>query len=277
VSTPSDSNDRAGAPDPSAEERVRRDALEWMERARRAERGEPAALGETADASKRHSSRARATSIRARDLWIVLGLGALGALGLVPGSRGGADPLSALVWITLIAPAAGHVAGRTGVRVWPVAPVAPVAWLVTIAMADAVSRRDLPAMAWCAPPVVGLFALGFASGRWFPNGSWRATAGVALVTALLAAAPLAGSFLRRPPPPRVAAGLLDVSPVTLTAECAGVDWMRHPPIYDAASTVDIDPSTRTPYEGRLAGLVVFVVGCVAASVRGRSPVRPETA
>lgn len=257
---------------------MRREALEWMERARRAERADPAALTETAEAAemaKRRSSRT--PSVRARDLWIVLGLGAVGALGLVPGSRGGADPLSALVWITLIAPAAGHVAGRTGVRVWPVAPVAPVAWLVTIAMADAVSRRDLPTMAWCAPPVVGLYALGFALGRRFPLGSWRATAGVALVTALLAAAPLAGSFLRRSPPPRVAAGLLDVSPVTLTAECAGVDWMRHPPIYDAASTVDIDPSTRTPYEGRLAGLVVFVVGCLAASIRGRSPVRPETA
>src|SRR6185295_5414128 len=112
--------------------------------------------------------------------------------------------------------------------------------------------------------IAGLFAIGFALGALPSRSAWRRAGIVLLCEAFLCALPLSGALLRTRPAPAVNARLLDLSPATLVVECAGVDWMRHPAVYDAASTSDIDPILRSPYDGRLAGGLVFVVGCALA-------------
>jgi hypothetical protein len=133
-----------------------------------------------------------------------------------------------------------------------------------VAFADALSPRDLPRPIWAGCAIAGLFSIGFALGSFSSRSAWRTAGLVLLVNALLCALPLSGGFLRDHPPAAVNARLLDVSPATLVVECSGVDWMRHPAIYDAATTSDIDPILRSAYDGRLAGGLVFVVGCALA-------------
>jgi hypothetical protein len=117
---------------------------------------------------------------------------------------------------------------------------------------------------WAGCALAGLFAAGFGVGSLMQSSAWRGFAVALLASALACALPLSGALLRAPLPARVSARLLDLSPATFVAECAGVDWMRHPVIYDAASTADIDPLLRAPYDGRIAGGLVFVVGCALA-------------
>lgn len=228
----------------------------------------PATGPEHADASR--EGRRTKAPVRARELGLALLLGALALPGAWPGAGGEPDPLAATVWVALVALPAGHAAAVMGLRTWPVAPVVPILWVLTIALADAVSKRDLPAPAWGALAVVGLFGLGLGLGRWTAKHAWRGVALTALASVALSLPAAWGLVARRALPSRVAARALDVSPVTFAVECAGVDWMRHPPVYVGASTVDIDPSLRAPYEGRLAGVLVFVVGCAAASIRRRT-------
>ncbi|MBL8857511.1 MAG: hypothetical protein JNL28_03270 [Planctomycetes bacterium] len=210
------------------------------------------------------SAPLRGRSVRSRDLSFVLLLGAAALPALIYGSRGEPDPLAALCWIALIATAGGYACGAQRVALWPLAPVAPVLWLVTVAFADALSRRDLPSVAWSALPVFGLFGLGFALGARAHGEVRRGVAALFLAAVLLAALPLHGLLGGSGFDARVSALLLDASPATLLAECAGVDWMRHPPIYDGSATVDIHPALRSPYSARLAGSLVFVVGCSLA-------------
>ncbi|MDZ4774541.1 MAG: hypothetical protein SGI72_15545 [Planctomycetota bacterium] len=215
-----------------------------------------------------------ASSVGARELVFTLLVAACAAPAFWRGSRGEPDPLAALAWVTLIAPAGGFACGARRIQIWPLAPIVPVTWMLVVAAVDAMSARDLPSLAWSALPVTGLFALGFALPSRSNTSPWRGSASLFLVTVLLAALPLHGLILEAAWPPRVAARVLDFAPTTLTAECAGVDWMRHPPIYDGSATVDIDPSLRTPYDPRLAGGLVFVVGSLAAVWRART--RRET-
>lgn len=220
------------------------------------------------------SSASRARTIGARDLVFTLLVASAAAPAFWPGSRGEPDPLAALAWVTLIAPALGFACGARRIPVWPLAPIVPVVWMLVVAATDAMSARDLPLLAWSALPVAGLFFAGFALPSRTNDSSVRGSASVFLATVLLAALPLHGLILRSSWPSEVSARLLDLAPTTLTIECAGVDWMRHPPIYDGSATVDIDPSLRTPYDPRLAGGVVFVVGSLAALWRAR--MRRET-
>jgi hypothetical protein len=212
----------------------------------------------------RSSSARRGGSITARDLLSALGIAAIGALGSWPGTNGEPDPLASAVWLAFIAPACGVACRAIGLRFWPAAVVVPATWMFLIGLADGLSRRDLPRPIWAGAAIAGLFGIGFALGSLPWLRAWRGASIVLLATALLCALPVSGVFLRVPPAPAVTARLLDLAPTTLVGECAGVDWMRHPAIYDAASTSDIDPSLRTPYDGRLAGGLVFVVGCALA-------------
>lgn len=207
---------------------------------------------------------ARAPLVTSRELLFVLALGGWGAPGLLAGSRGVPDPLGALAWVSLIAPAGGYAAGARGVRLWPLAPVVPVIWMAIVGAADGFSERDLPALAWAALAVAGLFAIGFALPAAVGEFPWRGVGALLLLAGGLALLSLPGLVLRSAFPPRIAAHLLDVSPVTLAAECAGVDWMRHPPVYEGSATVDIDPTLRSPYRGEVAGAWVLGVGCAGA-------------
>lgn len=222
------------------------------------------------------SARARANSVGARDLVFTLLVAASAAPALWYGVRGEPDPLAALAWVSLIALAGGFACGARRIPVWPLAPVVPVGWLLIVALADALSARDLPSLAWSALPIVGLFSLGFALPGRNVDFPWRGAAALFLAATLASALPLHGLVLRDAWPPPVAARVLDLAPATLVAECAGVDWMRHPPIYDGSSTVDIDPTVRAPFEGRLAGVLVFVVGSLAAVWRARTRTRNDS-
>jgi hypothetical protein len=220
-------------------------------------------------------------TISARDLGVALLIAAIGALGAWPGERGEPDPLALLVWLALIAMACGFACGAMGLRLWPASAVVPAVWMFLIGIVDALAEtRDLPRPLWAGCAIFGLFAAGFGLGSRFSSHLWRGTSLTLLVTAIACALPMCGALLRMPPSPRVTARLLDLSATALVAECAGVDWMRHPAIYDAASTESIDPSLRSPYDGRLAGGIVFVVGCALAWTlprRRRSPDRwPST-
>lgn len=225
------------------------------------------------------SGRARASSVQARDLVFPLLVAGAAAPALIFGARGEPDPLATLLWVTLIALPGGALCGARRIPLWPLAPVVPVAWLMVVALSDALSARDLPALAWSALPIVGFFGIGFALGTRMSAFPWRGAAALFLGATLLAALPLHGLALKKPWSPRVAAFLLDLAPTTLVAESAGLDWMRHPPIYDGSQTVDIDPSLRTPYDRQLAGGLVFVVGCLTAawSTRARRAPLPLSA
>lgn len=201
----------------------------------------------------------------ARELTLALALVAVGALGLWPGARGEPDPLALLVWLALVSVPVGYFGGASGLRAWPWAAMIPAAWMGVESVADALSRRDLPAPAWAALAFTGLFALGFGAGRAWPGPRWRVTSALLLGSALLASLPLLGLELESAFPTALRARLLDLSPVTFVCECAGVDWMRQPVIYDALQTVDIDPSMRGPWSGALAGGIAFVVGSLAAT------------
>jgi len=225
-------------------------------------------------------------TVGARDLLVALAIAAVGAAGAWPGERGEPDPLALLSWLALIAPASGFACGALRLPPWPAAAVVPASWMMLVGIVDALSQsRDLPQPIWAGCALAGLFACGLGPGalsvRRVPASARapvaaRGAAVVLLLTALVCALPFIGALVRTPPSARVNARLLDVSPATLAAECAGVDWMRHPPIYDAASTADIDPALRTPYDGRLAGGLVFVVGCALALSLDRVARRRDT-
>jgi endonuclease/exonuclease/phosphatase family metal-dependent hydrolase len=186
------------------------------------------------------SEKARRQAVSAKDLGFTLLVGACAAPALWHGARGEPDPIAALVWVSLIAVPGGWVCGARGMRLWPLGVVVPVAWMIVVAFADAMSARDLPAIGGSALAVVGLFGVGFALAGRRNAWPWRGAAVIWLVVVMMAALPLAGLALREAWKPAVAARVLDLAPTTLVAEAAGLDWMRHPPIYDGSSTVDID-------------------------------------
>jgi hypothetical protein len=206
----------------------------------------------------------RLGSIRARDFGVALGIATIGVLGAWPGRTGEPDPVALLVWLALVAPACGVACSALGLRFWPAAVLVPATWMFLVVFADSLSTRDLPRPIWAGCALTGLFSVGFALGSLPSRSIWRKVGTVLLCEAFLCALPLSGALLHTPPPAPVNARLLDLSPATLVVECAGVDWMRHPAIYDAASTSDIDPILRSAYDGRLAGGLVFVVGCALA-------------
>jgi len=201
-----------------------------------------------------------------RELGLALAVAALALPGALPGSRGEPDAVAFLVWLAFVAPAAGAVAGALRLAPWPHAAAVPGAWMLLLVTVDAWGTRDLATPIWAALAATGLFAAGFAVGRFAPDRlRWRAPAAVLVVAALAVLAPVAGALLRAPWPAEAGARLLDLSPATLVAESAGVDWLRHPAVYDAAGSFDIDPRSRSPYPPALAGGIAFVLGCALAA------------
>jgi hypothetical protein len=205
-----------------------------------------------------------ASRVTAQDLWTAFGIAAAGALGALPGSRSGPDPIALTIWLALWSAPAGFLAGAAGLRLWPLAPIAPAVWMALFGIVDGASPRDVPSPVWAALAWSALYAGGYGLGRAFPAHLWRGAGALFLAAGLLAALPLAGKLLRDPLPPAWNARLLDLSPATLVAECAGLDWMRHPAVYEAADTSQIDPSLRVAWRGTLAAPVVFLLGCSLA-------------
>jgi len=224
-----------------------------------------------------------------------------GALGLLPGAAGAADPVALLAWLALIAPAAGYASGVHGVRAWPFGAAVPGVWAGLVAWADARSARDLPGPLWAIAAVAGLFLLGLAVGaaratRVTPGTrgerAVRAAPGVGALLGLalvLSGLPVqgglgAGTSWARDDAARPAAAAarraaarlaLDLSPLVLVLECAGWDWTHAHPTAYRVSGVEWFP--RRPWRGRLAGPVLLLVGCTAvgiASVVRRRRFRP---
>ena len=223
------------------------------------------------------------TPVSLRDFAIPLSLAAVGALGALPGSRSGPDPVALLAWLALWSAPAGFACGSFGARHGALSAIPPAAWMGLVAVVDGLSPRDLPSPAWAALAWTGLYAAGHGASRLAPRAGAAGVGALFLLGALLAALPILPGFLGQPWPPAVAARLLDFSPATLLAECAGLDWMRHPAIYAPAGAADIDPATRVAYRGALAGPLAFVVGCALATLgegiaraRARKPT-PEPA
>lgn len=219
-----------------------------------------------------------------RDLSITLAVALLGCVGAL----GGGDPTGFLIWIAIFAPAGGFAVGALGVRPWLFAPAAPGAWMVTLALLDSASERDLPTPLWSALAWTGLFVLGLGLGRAGSSSTrgpgaesearGRAFGGAGvllLVAGALVALPGKGGAVAQAWPPSVASALLELSPATLVVESAGVDWMRHRAIYEPVGT---DRFQRLPYRGELAGPLALVVGCLVAFGAGfltRSAERTE--
>jgi hypothetical protein len=203
----------------------------------------------------------------ARELRVVVVLALLGALAALPVVRAGAslraDPTVLLVWLSMLAPAAGCACAALGVRCLPFGVTVPAAWALLIALVDAFAVRGLPTPAWAVLVLSGLFLAGHAMGR-FAASAAASTAALLLVAALLVALPGHAGVSWSP---RAASLLLDCSPATLVCESAGLDWMRHPSVYDPAGT---DRFQREPFAGELAGPLAVVLGCAAALLAARA-------
>lgn len=223
-----------------------------------------------------HSGRSPGRAERAA-LGAVLCLS--GALGAWPGSHG-PDPVAALAWLAVLAPAAGSLAATRGLSLLPLGWLVPVLWTLPVAWAGASSPRPLPGLAWAALAWTGLYAAGAGLGLVARARGWNpwATCGlVLLASGLLAVLPARGSIASAPWPVPAARALLDLAPPALVIECAGVDWMRHPAVYDP---VQSDRFERRAWRGALAGPVALLVGCLLAALarllpaREREPGRP---
>lgn len=215
------------------------------------------------------------------DLLHALILAFIGALGALPGSRGSSDPVALLAWLSMWSLAAGVLAGASRAPLWPMAPVVPALWMGLLGIVAAGSARVVPAPAWSALAWSGLFGVGFALGRLWPERRWRIASACFVACGVSNALAISGAWLAAPFPPALAARLLDLAPATLLAECAGLDWMRHPAIYEPAGALDIDPALRVAWRGMLAGPIVFLVGCAAAfaadRIAGRKPHQEQRA
>lgn len=199
----------------------------------------------------------------ARQLLLAVAFGALGALGALPGEHG-PDPLAELAWLAIVALPCGLGCGALELRAWPFAASVPALWMIALALAGAMSERALPTPVWAALAWTGLFAAGWGIARASAAGVRQCAVGLCLAL-LVSVLPAAGSFLGRPWPPKVAARLLDLSPVSVCMESAGVDWLRHPSIYEPAGALDIDPGLRQPFRGKLAGPGLLLLGCALAA------------
>jgi hypothetical protein len=212
-----------------------------------------------------------------RELLIALCVALAGGIGALPlesthAAQGApsADPIALLVWIALIAPAAGCACAALGLRPWPYAAVVPGAWMSLVALVGAFSERTLPTPLWGSFAFSGLFFFGGAIGALWARRVASSAGLVLLATALAIVAPCRGSYADTPWPAKAASVLLDLSPATLVAECSGLDWMRHPSIYGPVGT---DRFEREPWNGPWAGSIVLGLGCAAwlaaARVRDR--------
>jgi hypothetical protein len=206
-----------------------------------------------------------------RRLAVLAASAAAGALGACPGVAGALDPVTALGWMALLAPAAGALCGASGIAFFPLAALVPMVWTIFLAALEAGAARGFPTLAWAGCALEGLFALGLALGT--RTRTALATAGALLLLGLALASAatgfglLAGGAELARTEPRLAALLLDGSPTVLAFECAGWDWVHAQPELYARGGVEW--IQRRPYAGNLAGPAVLVVGCALAILARR--------
>src|SRR5688500_15138660 len=108
--------------------------------------------------------RERARRLSVRQLSLALAFGALALPGLIgierPGGASGPDPPALLVWLAIVAPAAGCAASHVGLSGWSYAAAVPGLWSMLLVICDGRSERDLPAPLWGACALGGAFFLG---------------------------------------------------------------------------------------------------------------------
>ena len=227
-----------------------------------------------------HDRRAGRAPLSRSAIATLLASAAVGLAGLLPGSAGAGDPVALLAWLTLVAPAAGALVGARGVRLLPFGLAVPGLWTLFLVWSDLLSARDLAAPAWAACVVAGLFALGMGLGRLLDRWPWALAGGLVLVGLVLSGLSVQGGLAEEDASwgrehPRLAALLIDLSPLVLAFECAGWDWTHaHPEVY-ARSGVEWFP--RRPYDGSLAGPAVLLVGCSFATLAARRVRRRRSA
>jgi hypothetical protein len=181
----------------------------------------------------------------------------IGALGLAPGAAGALDARTLLGWLALVAPAAGAYLGPRA--------TAPALALVVAVWGLGWSFLAGPeAGVWPPCVLAGFFATGVASGRRAGPG---AAGGLLFTTLVLSGLPLGFLWLPggaefAPRAPRLAAFLLDLSPLVLVFDTAGHDWLHAQPEVYARSGIEWFP--RRPWSGNLAGPTLLVVGCLLA-------------
>jgi hypothetical protein len=206
---------------------------------------------------------------QARALLRALAIACLGVPAVLAG-----DPVHALAWLALAAPAAGALAAGGGIAAFGATLAIPGSWMMLLVFADLGSPVDLPRPLWAGLVLLGLTWIGWALGALVRGPSWRAGGVLLLLSALFTGLPALGGLARAPWPPALAARALDLSPVVFAEECAGVDWMRHAAVYDPVGTHTIGPELRLPWRGRLAGTGLLLVGFLAAALVRRTRVRP---
>jgi hypothetical protein len=209
-------------------------------------------------------ARARRTAL------LVAALALAGALGAWPFASA-SDPVAALFWIAVLAPAAGALAAGLGVAIVPAGWLVPVLWCAPLWLAS--SARPLPSLGWSALAWGGLYAAGSALGtlaRRRGGSAWTAAAAALALSGALALLPARAALGGRPWPSGIARALLDLSPSALVIESAGVDWMRHAAVYDPVGT---DRFERRAWRGALAGPTALVLGCALAAAALLAPAR----
>lgn len=203
----------------------------------------------------------------AAELATLAACAAAGALGILPGAAGALDPVTALGWMALSAPAAGALCGARGLALFRGSFSVPALWVVLLALVGARAERGFPALPWAACALGGLFACGHALGTWAraPLRSPLVVPGALLFVALVLAGAaqgfglLAGGTELAREHPGLAARLVDASPLVLVFDCAGWDWTHaQPEVYARAG---VEWFQRRAYPGNLAGPAVLVVGC----------------
>jgi len=204
---------------------------------------------------------------------------AAGLLGLLPGVAGGFDPVNALGWMALCAPAAGALCGARGLAQFPFSLSVPAVWVLVLTLVEARAERGFPTPSWAACALGGLFASGHAVGARMhaPFRSPLVAAGALFYLGLVLAGAsqgfglVAGGTELARTHPWVAARLLDASPLVLVFDCAGWDWTHaQPEVYAGAG---VEWFQRRAYPGNLAGPAVLVVGCALALLARRPHAR----
>lgn len=213
----------------------------------------------------------------------------LGALGGLSGPAGAFDPVQELLWLALLAPAAGVLVGASGVRLLPFGLAVPGVWCFLVVLADARSAQDLPTPLGGLAVLTGLYAGGLGAGSLLRRRP-LSHSGLALLATIVAGALPVQGFLARADAPlarddpayapgaaprqRLARAALELSPIVLVLESSGVDWTHaHPRVYEASG---VEWLPRRPWRGSLAGPTVLVVGLALGfllSRRARSTAR----
>lgn len=201
-----------------------------------------------------------------------LGIGAaVGLLGAWPRADG-VDPLALVAWLGLVAAGVGFGCGASGARLFPWGLVVPAVWMIALVQVDLAATRDVVGPLWAGLAWSGLYAAGLGLGG-FVGGADGARpetalggAGLLVLLALLfAGGPIGGAVGATGPAwgsAALCAALTHVSPTGLLLDCAGWDWTHANPLVYRLSGVEWIP--HRPWDARLAGPLVCVVGCVFA-------------